>query len=685
MKPGNNRLAQQTSPYLLQHATNPVAWQPWDATALEWARQADKPILLSIGYSACHWCHVMAHESFEDEETAALMNTLFVNIKVDREERPDLDKIYQTAHSMLSEGRGGGWPLTIFIAPDTRIPFFSGTYFPKEARYGMLPFKEVLRRIAAYYQEHKADIARLGEAVQANFARMGEHEGGGESQVITHAALDIARAQLAASFDSTYGGFGAAPKFPHSTHLGFLLRHWSATRAHGVADERSHEMVLHTLRGMARGGLFDHLGGGFFRYSTDERWMIPHFEKMLYDNGLLLSIYSEAALAFDDAELRQVAQATADWAITEMQAPEGGFYSSLDADSDGHEGAYYLWSAEDIKRLLEPTLYPLVASRYGLDHPPNFEGRWHLCVSAELESIANGNDIDSASVEQQLATAKARLYLERQQRIKPQRDNKQLVSWNALMIKGLADCGRALAEPRYIDAAARAIDFVRNQLWNGESLHGSYTNAQISSPAFADDYAYLMDALGTMLQTAWRRADLEFAIALADTLLAQFYDAERGGFFFTSHQHEALIHRPKDFADEAMPSANGVAAFALSRLGHLCGDIRYLDAAEKTIKAAWPAIMRLPYIHDSLLIAADEQLHPPRLIVVRSNDKKGLPGLQQFKPKRMLVIIPTDEVNLPGVLAQMVPTGDFTAYVCEGLSCSAPLTDPQAVREVLAG
>ena len=677
-----NKLSEATSPYLRQHQDNPVAWQAWNEQTLVLARDSDKPILLSIGYSACHWCHVMAHESFADPETASLMNELFINIKVDREERPDLDKIYQLTHSLLNEGSPGGWPLTVFLSPYTQMPFFSGTYFPKRSRPGLLTFKEVCRRAADFYAEQGENIAQQATAISAALAEldmpriMGVHTD--LSYGLSYGPFDIARAQLHSSFDKTYGGFGAPPKFLHTTRLSLLLRHWYATRQQGAVDIRSESMLLHTLRNMAAGGIADQIGGGFYRYSTDDGWAIPHFEKMLYDNGLLLSLYSEVAMAFDDEGLRQVALDIARWAIQTLRSSTAGFYNALDADSSGEEGAYYLWAPDEVKAALNEEFYPVFAQRYGLDKPPNFEGRWHLVVAVDIEEIASSCSLEINEVDAQLQQARKQLLLSREQRVPPAIDNKQLVSWNALMTKGLADAGRYLNKSELVVVAQQSIDFIRTTLWDGKNLYGGFTQGQISSEAYLDDYAFLIDALLSSQQARWRRVDLDFAIDLANAMLEQFADKEKGGFYFTAHQQQKLIHRSKDYADEAIPAGNGVAAKALTRLGYLIGETRYIDAAMNTIKAAWAAIQSMPSAHCSLLLALDEVLTPPEILVLRVADDvvDEWAHAPSYTPRQLRIVIPNSESELPGVLNSLTSKGLFAAYRCRHGCYEFAVTDP---------
>ena len=451
-----NRLTHETSPYLQQHADNPVDWYPWSPEALALARTRNKPILLSIGYSACHWCHVMAHESFEDNDTADLMNALFVNIKVDREERPDLDHIYQTAHYMLTR-RNGGWPLTLFLTPD-QVPFVAGTYFPKEPRQGLPDFKTVVERVAELYRTRQSDIvAQNTSLLQAMNAAFPEAE---DPVPLSEAPLTAAYALLQQSFDPVEGGFGRAPKFPHATDIELLFRHAAAT---GATDAR--DMALHTLRKMSEGGIYDQIGGGFCRYSVDDRWEIPHFEKMLYDNGPLLALYADAYTCTDDVWFRRVAQDIAAWVMREMQSGQGGYYSSLDADSEHEEGKFYVWTPEQIASLLGVEEYAVVVAYYGLDFAPNFENRhWNLRIALPQTTIAKNLNLPPEHIERMLDTIRKKLFADRAHRIPPGRDEKVLVSWNALMIKGMAHAGTIFDDPSLIASAQQSADFIRTRM-----------------------------------------------------------------------------------------------------------------------------------------------------------------------------------------------------------------------------
>jgi uncharacterized protein YyaL (SSP411 family) len=670
-----NRLAGETSPYLLQHAANPVDWYPWGEEALERARREDKPILLSIGYSACHWCHVMAHESFEDPASAAVMNELFVNIKVDREERPDLDKIYQLAQQMLTQ-RSGGWPLTMFLTPGTQQPFFGGTYFPKEPRYGMPAFTDLLRRVSAFYRTHREDIARQSEALEQAFAEMSPPAVAADAP-LTLAPLATAREKLAEEFDAQFGGFGAAPKFPHPTNIEFLLRQWRATAASDTPDLHSLYMATLTLKRMAEGGIYDHLGGGFARYSVDQYWMIPHFEKMLYDNGQLLRLYANAALATGDELFRRVTTETAEWVVRDMQAPDGGYWSTLDADSEGHEGKFYVWDEAEVRALLPAPVHAAFARRFGLDGPPNFEGKWHLHAYRSEEEIATELDIDASEVQRRLAEARRILLPTRNARIWPGRDEKILTSWNGLAIAGMAVASRVLGRPDFAESATRAVDFIRQQLFRGGRLLAVHKDGQSRFAAYLDDYAFLLDALIELLQTRWRSSDLQLATTLADALLEHFTDREHGGFYFTADDHEQLIHRSKSFGDEAVPAGNAVAAQALTRLGLLLGETRYLDAAARTLRAAWAPLQQYPHAHASMLVALSEHLDPPEQVIIRGqHDAAGQwrdSVTKKYSPTRQVFAIETDATGLPATLADKRSLESTVAYVCRGTTCSEPV------------
>jgi hypothetical protein len=578
-----NHLAHETSPYLIQHAGNPVDWHPWGEEALTLARRSNKPILLSIGYSACHWCHVMAHESFENADVAAVMNDLFVNIKVDREERPDLDHIYQSAYQMLT-GRAGGWPLTMFLTADG-TPFFGGTYFPNTPRHGLPAFTELCRDVAETHRRQPDDIAEQNRELQRLLTSTLPRADAKVS--LDGTALNVARDVLLRNFDLRFGGFGGAPKFPHASDLAFLLR-----RA-GSGDA-----VRTTLTRMAEGGIYDQLGGGFCRYSVDERWEIPHFEKMLYDNGQLLGLYADAWALGRQPLFARVVEETAAWAMREMQLPDGGFASSLDADSEGEEGRYYVWDREEIRSLFSDDEWQLARECWDLAGPPNFEGsRWHLRVAAPVAS----SDTD------RFAGVKAKLFAQREQRIRPGRDDKVLTAWNALMIEGLARAARIFDRPEWLAAAHRALGFTRSVLWRDGRLLATARNGKAHLPAYLDDYAFLLVAVLEVARSDGATSDLAFATELAETMLDHFEDKAAGGFHFTADDHEALIHRPKPCHDNSMPSGNGAAALGLLRLGRLLGEARYTEAAERTLRLFGTELARGGGVA-TLLMALEEAL-----------------------------------------------------------------------------
>jgi uncharacterized protein len=680
-----NRLAAETSPYLLQHADNPVDWYPWGAAALLAARAGNKPILLSIGYSACHWCHVMAHESFEDPATAALMNQLFINIKVDREERPDLDKIYQVAQQLITQG-SGGWPLTMFLTPDEQVPFFGGTYFPKEPRYGMPAFSDLLRRVAEYYHGHGAEIAAQNQQLKLAFAGLAPEPAAG---VVTldDSPLREARAALERSFDTRFGGFTQAPKFPHPGSIERCLRQWHGTAADTSPDLKALYMATLTLTRMAEGGIYDQLAGGFSRYSVDGQWMIPHFEKMLYDNGQLLCELARASLATGEALFARAASETADWVLRDMRSPQGGFYSSLDADSEGHEGKFYAWTPSEVQTLLTPAEYAAFSRRFGLNRGANFETEWHLHTYESIDTIAAALGESAQSVAGLLASARAKLLKARELRVWPARDEKILTSWNALTIKGLAIASRVLHRSDLADAATAAVDFIRHTLWRDGRLLATYKDGRAHLPAYLDDYAYLADALLELLQTRWRSSDLEFARQLIEVMRSQFEDPAGGGFFFTAADHERLIHRSKTYSDDSIPSGNGVAASVLCRLGYLLGELPLLDAAERTLTTAWPMLQQYPQAHMSLVNALEDFLASSQILIVRGDAAEIQRWAAElgalYSPTRMIFAIPRDASDLPPALAAKQATSGTVAYVCTGMACSAPLTDLREIAREL--
>ena len=688
-----NRLALASSPYLRQHAGNPVDWHPWGPEALERARREHRPILLSIGYTACHWCHVMAHESFENETIAALMNERFVNIKVDREERPDLDRLYQLAHQLLTR-RGGGWPLTMFLMHDDQRPFFGGTYFPPAPRHGLPAFGALLLQVADYYRDHEPELRATSAAVVQAFAGL-QPPPAARAQALDDAPLRNCRLQLERSFDREWGGFGGAPKFPHAPLVLRALRDWHASAHRASPDLQALFMASCTLTRMAEGGLFDQLGGGFYRYSVDGQWAIPHFEKMLYDNALLLGAYAEAASATGEALYAEVAGRTADWLLAEMRAPNGAFYSSLDADAAGVEGSFYVWDAATVRAVLSADEYAVFAPRHGLDRLPNFESHeHHLIVAASLESIAAQRGCDVGAVTALLRSAGDKLLALRAARPRPERDEKILTSWNALAIRGLATAARVLGRADLAHAAATALVFLRTHHWRDGRLLATSAGAEAQLDAYLDDYVFLADAILELAGVRFDADELAFARELLEVVLAQFPDAERGGFYFTPADHEALISRPKSFGDDALPAGNGVAAVVLLRFGHLLGESRYLDAAEGVLRAAWPALSEYPSGHASLLQALEELLHPPATVILRGPSaiieswRRELAAV--YSPGRMVLAVPGDTgahqagAALPAALADKPALPGGAAYVCRGSHCSAALASLDALVAELA-
>ena len=685
-----NRLAAETSPYLLQHADNPVDWHPWGEEAIERARRDDLPILLSIGYSACHWCHVMAHESFEDGATAALMNARFVNIKVDREERPDLDRVYQLGHQLLRR-QGGGWPLTAFLDPQTLLPFFAGTYFPRQPRHGLPGFKDLLLRISDSFHDKRADLEAQGKKLASVLAEL--EQLAHESKSDHKALLKSAREQLGELYDSAAGGFGSAPKFPMPAALDWLLRHWGniqETRSERP-DRDALGMVTTTLTKMARGGIYDHLGGGFFRYSTDRQWSVPHFEKMLYDNGALLGLYADALALGPDPLFTDALRETAAWLMRDMQHPEGGYYAAVDADSEGEEGKYYVWRRNAVKRLLSEDEYLVAETLYGLDKPPNFEGRWNLKRQDAWRAVAERLYLSPEDAERNLASARAKLLAARAKRVPPAKDDKVLAAWNGIAIDGMAKAGMRLGEQAWIDSATRAVDFVRTHMVEDGRLHASWRQGAVGGRGYLDDHANMLCGLLSLLGARWRDADMRLAVFLAEELLARFEDRDAGGFFFTAHDHEELIHRPKPHVDDALPPGNATAARALLALGHLRGEVRFLEAGQRALAWARGFAERQPVGHCALLTALAMDALPQQQVIVRGPREALGEWLEAarrgYHPNRVVYGIPYDAADIPPYLPRLVSADTqarVCAFFCSGMECSAPTTSLDEFRRALS-
>ena len=663
-----NRLAAESSLYLRQHADNPVDWHAWNEVTLAEARAADKPILLSVGYSACHWCHVMAHESFEDEATGAVMNRLFVNIKVDREERPDLDRIYQLAHQALTR-RGGGWPLTVFLDPHSLLPFFAGTYFPKTARYGMPGFGEVLQGVRQWWDDQREQVQQQNSALQgflSDYGRDRAHAG-----ELAETPIRAARDKFLASFDTANGGHRGAPKFPQAGEIACLLT-WAR---HG--DEGAERVAGTTLLRMAARGLHDHLAGGFFRYCVDERWDIPHFEKMLYDNAQLLPIYAQSAVQFSAPRLLEAANGIVAWLQAEMPADGGGYCSALDADSEGVEGKFYLWTREDFAAALDPETRVVASKRFGLDRDANFEGEaWHLHDIRSTVQIARETGLSEPRVEELIAEARRALLAHRDQRVRPGRDGKRLTAWNALLCSGLARAGQALGRSDWLDEAQALGSLLIAAMDTRGRLPAVLGT---TGPGFLDDHAYTLQALLTLLEARWSTATLQAAIRLAETLLRDFADRETGGFFFTAHDHETLPQRPKPWLDESTPSGNGVAIQSLLALGFLLTEPRYLDAAESGLRAGWTALTELPQAAPSMLAALEEFRRPTPQVVIRGNTsaiEEWRAGLRSAWSAPLRVYgIPAEIDDLPPALACKPVSPAGRATVCVGTRCLAACDD----------
>ncbi len=678
-----NRLAQETSPYLLQHAQNPVDWYAWGPEALQRARDEQRPIFLSIGYSACHWCHVMEHESFEDPEIAQILNDSFVCIKVDREERPDLDQIYMNAVQILT-GRGG-WPMSVFLTPDLR-PFHGGTYWPPRSRMGMPGFDQVLRAVLDAWTQRRT---RALDAAEELTARIREIGAGSDVQgALTEDALTAARTSLERIFDFRNGGFGGAPKFPHAMDLQILLRWWQRT-----GDSTALDMVRLNLDKMAAGGIYDHLAGGFARYSVDEKWLVPHFEKMLYDNALLAGVYLEAFQATAHADYARVVQETLDYILAYMTDPQGGFHSTEDADSEGEEGKFYVWTPAQICEVLGAESGELFCRVYDVTEAGNFEGHNILNLPKSLPQFAGLTSRDLAELEAELAEARRRLLAHRDQRVRPGKDDKILTSWNALMIETMARAAAQFDSPRYRAGAERAMNFLLTQLRqpDGRLLH-SWRLGQARLAAYLDDYAYTIQALITLYETTWQESWLSTAVELADDMLARFRDAERGGFYFTADDHEQLIARNKDFYDSSVPSGNGMAATALVRLGRLTGNSAYQEAARETLSVATGVMQQSATAAGQLLLALDLELGPLHEIAILGGAADPeLSEIQRelwtrFWPRRVVAFrdpsAPTaDDSPLNGLFAgKTAPASGPAVFVCEHFSCQAPVCGAAEAR-----
>ncbi|MBM3225234.1 MAG: thioredoxin domain-containing protein [Candidatus Tectomicrobia bacterium] len=685
----SNRLIHETSPYLLQHAHNPVDWFPWCPEAFDKARRENKPVLLSIGYSACHWCHVMAHESFENERIAAVMNEHFVSIKVDREERPDLDHIYQNVVQMLS-GQGG-WPLTMFLTPEQE-PFYGGTYFPPEDRYGRPGFPRMLSAVAEAYHQRPDEVTKSIQQIRENLHKLSTFESSPGSL-----SLDIltnAMRSLANNFDMVHGGFGTQPKFPNPSNLECFLRYW-----HFSGNENFLNMVKLALQKMAGGGIYDHLGGGFHRYSVDDRWRIPHFEKMLYDNAQLLPLYVNMYQITHDEQYAQVARETLAYLQREMLRPGGGFYATQDADSEGEEGKFFAWTKAEVDRLLGDASR-LFCRYYDVTGTGNWEhGKNILHLTVSQEQLAKMFNQSLETTQASLEAAKATLFATREQRVKPFRDEKILTAWNGLMLSGIVQAYAVLGDAEALQAVRETIAFLQQHMWHDGRLLSVYKDGQAKFNAYLDDYALLTGALLDAFEVTAETSYFLSAQQLAQTMLEEFWDREAGGFFFTGESHETLIERTKSAYDQAMPAGMSIATRNLLRLYHYTGNPEYLQKAEQVLHVLRRHMEQQPFGVGSLLTVLDFYLQKPQEIVLI-----GVPGApdtaamlhaihQQYLPNKMLVQLdPRAQAAtldalplLRDVLAGKGQVyGTATVYVCHNFTCSLPVTEPAALSALLA-
>jgi len=660
-----NRLASETSPYLLQHASNPVEWYPWGPEALERAKAENKPILLSIGYAACHWCHVMEHESFEDDSTAALMNERFVNIKVDREERPDLDAIYMQAVQAMTGH--GGWPMTVFLTPDG-LPFYGGTYFPSEPRFGMPTFKRILTAVSDSYRNKPADVARAAGSVREmyNAAKEATRSSGS----LTTQLLDRAYRALADDYDEENGGFGGAPKFPATMSLDFLLRYWART---GGITERALSIVTNSFLHMARGGIYDQVGGGFARYTVDAIWLVPHFEKMLYDNALLVRLGAHIWQATGDAEVRRVVEETIDWAIREMRSPDGGFYSSYDADSEGHEGKFYLWDGAELDAALGSEA-EIMRAYWGASSGGNFEGRNILFVAArDKRALARRFSISVETLDEIVARSKRTLYGIRKQRVWPGLDDKVLASWNGLMVRGIAEAARAFGSDEYRRVAIESGTFLFTQMVRDGRVLRSYKGGQARIAGFLEDYASLALAALSLYELTFDRAWLTRARELGDSIVRLFWDDDVNAFFDTASDHEALVVRPRDVTDNAIPSGTSLAAELLARLAELHHDADARRRATWIIETQLQTMQRYPTAFGHALGVADMLIHGAVEIAivgeVESPDFKQLERAASERYVPSLVLAggsPSQNSEIALIADREARDGRATAYVCRG-------------------
>jgi len=671
-----NRLINETSPYLLQHAHNPVDWFPWGDEAFEIARREQKPILLSIGYSACHWCHVMEHESFENGAIARVMNENFVNIKVDREERPDLDQIYMSAVQMMTHH--GGWPMTVFLTPEA-VPFYAGTYFPPEDRYNMPGFPRVLRSVADAYRERPEDVQQTAASVLSELRRSTTTLE--SSELLSTELLDTAYRGIIKNYDATNGGFGGAPKFPPAMTLEFLLHTFYRT-----GNQQALEIVRHTCQKMAEGGIYDQLAGGFHRYATDAGWLVPHFEKMLYDNALLSRLYLHYYQVSRDDAARAIAEGILDYVVREMTDSAGAFYSTQDADSEGVEGKFFVWSLQQVKQLLGERDAALFAAYYNMTGGGNFEGENILNITRGLLEVAAAENLTIEELSAILDRSRNILFAAREKRVKPARDEKVLTAWNGLMLASFAEAAAILNRSDYLAVAKRNARFVLDSLWRDGLLLRTYKDSQAKLNAYLEDYAFFVEGLVTLFETSGELQWLEAARTLTATMIEEFWDDEEGGFFYTGRSHEELIVRSKDFFDNATPAGNSVAAEVLLRIGLLTDNSDYQRRAATILRLMAPTVQRYGSGFGRLLCALDFYLGTPKEIAIIGDTDAPETQLlineiwKRYLPNKVVAQASPDAVAAAATIPLLRDRSQLdnmaTAYVCEHFTCKEPTISP---------
>lgn len=687
-----NRLKDETSPYLLQHADNPVDWYPWGESAFEKAQAEDKPILLSVGYSSCHWCHVMAHESFEHEPTAEIMNKLFVNVKVDREERPDVDDIYMQAVQAMT--RSGGWPMTVFLMPDGR-PFFAGTYYPRESRYGMPSFRDVMSAVHEAYVNRRDDVEKQADSLKDALNRDMLNIGGTDDD-LKPALLDAATKKMLGQIDKMHGGFGSQPKFPNPMNFEYLLRSYMRG---GQQEMDTLTAVTFSLRKMARGGIYDQVGGGFARYSVDAMWLVPHFEKMLYDNAQLSRLYLHTWQVTSDPFFKRIAEDIYDYVLREMTHPEGAFYSSTDADSEGEEGKFFVWTMEEVETILKeieddvPDAYDIAVEYWGMTKGGNFEGKNILYVPNDDEIAARRLGLSIEELHDKLTLIKDRLYAARTQRIHPGLDDKILTSWTGMMLASLAEAARVLGRDDYLTAAERCGDFMLNEMMDDDGrLFRTHKNGDSKLNAYLEDYANLIDALLELYQSTFVDKWFVAARKLADFVLLHF-SAEDGGFFDTSDDHEALIVRPRNLQDNAIASGNSMMAKQLLRLSAYTGDARYDEAARQIMHILAPVMQEYPQAFGEALNAADMIINGLSEVAIVGNpvqtETKDILDvvLNSYRPN-VITALARQDVNeadhaIPLLHYRKRREDKTTVYVCRNFACANPVTTADETRTLL--